>query len=151
MTKHCNSFANPLDWQKNDLNRHHLLWPHYAWRGKYLNKLRGYPYLIVHIPQDTLHDLIHRELPHGIPRLPDGSAEAALSYLVKADQAGLLDYDQETPSQRLARLINFWQDDPHAQATIRLLKAEKEILDAYFGSTSASDIRHLCSASILLS
>lgn len=142
-TKHYNCFSNPIDPDSRTLDRHHLLWCRRRWTGQPFEELRGLTYLIVYIPKDSLHKLIHRKIRNGITPPPEECAEEAYRHLVRAKDRNELRFDHDTPMERLQRLIEFWQEVPEAAQTVDGLKYEQELCAKYFAAENGYQVAKL--------
>ena len=142
-TEQHNRFSNPIDPQGEALDRHHLLYNRKKWMGQPQERLRGLKYLIVRVPTESIHKLIHRKIHSGIPLPPRESCEAAYQMLVAAKEQGKLDFTQDTPSVRLQRLIDLWSEYPGMVKCVELLRYEQELFDEYFAAETPEEIRGL--------
>ena len=68
----------PTEGQKCD--RHHICYQKRSWKGGFKSKLRDHWYCQVFIPKNTLHKMIHQNVPY-VPVPRDSNAREALRQL----------------------------------------------------------------------
>ena len=88
-----------------------------------------------YIPRNTLHREIHGKL-HDTP-VPNGKeCKKAFEELVRREQLGLIDVENDTIEQRIAFLNEMWKDD-HCEATLAMLNWQAEIVSKFYSRGSS--------------
>lgn len=105
-------------------NRHHLLWPRVEWSTGSVKELRQFWYLVVEIPKDSLHRVIHDEL-SGIPPIDGSNAKKILKILKILSTEGIIHHDDPI-EKRLAILISL--SNYLSPETVKALKEQLSIV-----------------------
>lgn len=102
--------------QNNAMDKHHLCYQRHKWGRGNLLKLREYWYCKIYLPKDTLHKMIHLNVPD-IPAPKDLSAKSALEQLGYLEQFGAIS-EFDSIERRLELLASLFDccDQPTADA-----------------------------------
>jgi hypothetical protein len=108
-------------------NRHHCLWVARNWNRPWARKLREHPYMVISIPMNTEHKMIHANI-SGIPVLPEHFCEVAYKEIDRLWEFGAI-HDTDPLSFRMKVLIAIL--DCTNDATVKALKKQKQIAEEF--------------------
>lgn len=106
-------------------DRHHIFYPHSAWKTGWAKELRNYWYCVLMLPRETVHRKIHFEVPF-IEREEGLAYKQALDQLTFLDEFGVL-HETDDLEARLNLLICLLDNgvSPTAESLKKQLNAIK--------------------------
>lgn len=108
---------------------HHILFQKRHWQQGYAKALREHPYMGKYIPVATLHRSIHSKI-HDVPTPNGAECRRAYNRLVKLEQEGLIDIQNDTLETRIQFLIDVWEED--CPATVAILKWQQDVVRKFY-------------------
>lgn len=113
----------------NRLDFHHILFQQKHWNSGFAKALRQHPYMGKMIPQRTLHSEIHSKI-HDIPTPNGAECKAAYLELLRREQLGLINVENDSLEVRISFLIEVWEDI--CPATVAMLKWQREVVSKFY-------------------
>lgn len=113
------------------IDYHHLLYQRRHWLKPWARRLREHPYMGKRIPMNTLHRRIHDTI-HDIPVPNEDVCEATVAELERLRGEGLIDVKHDSLEARLDFLIAFWGEREGLDATVAVLKWQRQIVHKFY-------------------
>lgn len=112
-------------------DKHHLLYTRRSWNFGYAHALRNYYYCIITIRRDTLHHLIHTEIPY-IPAPKEVNAMCALEQLKILTEQNAIS-QKDNIRKRLEVLASLF--DAVEQPTADALRAQLSVVHRFYNDS----------------
>lgn len=97
-------------------------------------RLREHPYMGARIPMKTLHSTIHAKV-HDIPRPKELICQATIFEIDERIKSGELDPKNDSLEKRLTVLIDFWSQINGMEATVAMIKWQRQIVQKFYQSS----------------
>lgn len=113
---------------------HHVLYQRRHWAKPWTKRLREHPYMGKRIPMYTLHQGIHAKV-HDIPVPHEDVCEATVRELERLRVAKAIDCQRDSLEARLGFLIGFWGEMEGMDATVAMLRWQRQIVRKFYQSS----------------